>query len=156
MTSGRRLQLQVDLQVASRSRRLPTLGKVRRWIRSTLTATRGKRSIGVRLVDRAESRRLNATYRSRNHPTNVLSFPAPERQPAGERLLGDLVICAPVVAAEAREQGKPVDAHWAHLVVHGTLHLIGHDHERPKAARAMEAREVRILAGLGYPNPYVI
>ncbi|HZF16531.1 MAG TPA: rRNA maturation RNase YbeY [Steroidobacteraceae bacterium] len=156
MTTRGRLRLQVDLQVASRSRRLPTLGKVRRWIRSTLSAARGKRSIGVRVVDRAESRRLNSTYRSRNHATNVLSFPAPERQPAGERLLGDLVICAPVVTEEAREQGKPIDAHWAHLVVHGTLHLLGHDHERPKAARAMEAREIRILAGLGYSNPYRI
>lgn len=150
----RPLELTVDRQVSTRARRLPSTGQLRRWIASTLARQRGRRSIGVRLVGRTESRRLNATYRARNHATNVLSFAAPERQPGGERLLGDLVICAPVVAAEARAQGKAVDAHWAHLVVHGTLHLIGYDHERPRAARAMEAREVAILSRLGYPNPY--
>jgi len=155
-TRGRRLQLAVQMQIASRSRRLPSARKVRRWIESTLATQRGTRTIGVRLVDRSESRRLNATYRSSNRPTNVLSFSAPARQPGGERLLGDLVICAPVVAEEARAQGKEIDAHWAHLVVHGTLHLLGYGHERPRAARAMEAREVRILARLGYSNPYVI
>jgi probable rRNA maturation factor len=155
-TGARRLKLVVEMQVASRSRRVPTIGKLRRWIRTALTSGQGRRSIGVRLVDRAESRRLNSTYRSRKHATNVLSFVAPERQPRGERMLGDLVICAPVVAEEAREQGKAIDAHWAHLVVHGTLHLLGHDHARPRAARAMEAREIRILARLGYANPYLI
>jgi probable rRNA maturation factor len=143
------------MQVASRSTRVPSVRKVRRWIESALTTHRGRRSIGVRLVDRVESRRLNAAYRSRNRPTNVLSFLAPEHQPGGERLLGDLVICAPVVAEEARTQGKEIEAHWAHLVVHGTLHLLGYDHDRPRAARAMEAREVDILAKLGYSNPYI-
>lgn len=152
---ARRLRLTVEMQVATRSSELPTTHRVRRWIRQSLTAERGRRSVSIRLVDRPESRRLNTTYRARRNPTNVLSFRAPERQPAGERLLGDLVICAPVVAAEAREQGKAVDAHWAHLVVHGTLHLLGYDHERPRAARAMEAREVAILCKLGYSNPYV-
>jgi probable rRNA maturation factor len=152
----RHSRLSVEMQVASRSTRLPSARKVRRWIESALAPGRGRRSIGVRFVDRAESRRLNATYRSRNRPTNVLAFPAPAQQPAGERLLGDLVICAPVVAEEARAQGKDVDAHWAHLVVHGTLHLLGHDHDRRRAARDMEAREVRILAKLGYSNPYLI
>ena len=155
-TPRRRLQLSVAMQIASRSRRLPSARKVRRWIESALASQRGTRTIGVRLVDRSESRRLNATYRARNHPTNVLSFPAPARQPGGERQLGDLVICAPVVTAEARAQGKEVEAHWAHLVVHGTLHLLGYGHGRPRAARAMEAREVRILARLGYANPYFI
>jgi probable rRNA maturation factor len=144
------------MQVASRSRRVPTIGKMRHWIRSALGTKRGRCAVGVRLVDRAESRKLNSTYRSRNRPTNVLSFPAPVKQPGGERLLGDLVICAPVVAEEARTQGKTVEAHWAHLVVHGTLHLTGHDHDRPSAARAMEAREIRILARLGFTNPYLI
>jgi probable rRNA maturation factor len=150
----RALELTVDRQVATRALQLPSARQLRRWIGSTLTRQRGRRSIGVRLVGRSESRRLNAEYRARNRATNVLSFAAPARQPRGERLLGDLVICAPLVAAEARAQGKPVDAHWAHLVVHGTLHLIGYDHERPRAARAMEAREVAILARLGFPNPY--
>ncbi len=155
-SGARALRLTVDMQVATRSSSLPSVHRVRRWIRHALTAQRGRRSVSVRLVDRAESRRLNTAYRARRNPTNVLSFRAPVRQPAGERLLGDLVICAPVVTAEARVQGKAVDAHWAHLVVHGTLHLLGYDHERPRAARAMEAREVAILSRLGYSNPYVI
>jgi probable rRNA maturation factor len=154
--NGRRLRLNVEMQIASRAAQLPSAVKVRRWIASALRRHQGRRSIGVRLVDRAESRRLNAMFRARNHATNVLSFPAPALQPAAERLLGDLVICAPIVAEEARDQGKRAEAHWAHLVVHGTLHLLGYDHERPRAARAMEAREVNILAKLGYSNPYVI
>lgn len=153
-SAPRRLRLSVELQVASRTRDVPTLGKVRHWIRSALAPGRGTRSIGVRLVDRAEGRRLNSRYRAKDYASNVLSFPAPPRQPGRERLLGDLVICAPVVAAEARAQGKELEAHFAHLVVHGTLHLLGHDHERPPAARSMEAREIRILARLGYSNPY--
>ena len=152
----RHSRLSVEMQVASRSTRLPSARKVRRWIECALAPGRGRRSIGVRVVDRAESRRLNATYRSHDRPTNVLSFPGPRQQPAGEHLLGDLVICAPVVTEEARAQGKAVDAHWAHLIVHGTLHLLGHDHDRPRSARAMEAREIQILAKLGYCNPYLI
>ena len=152
---ARPLKLTVDRQIATRAARLPSTSKLRRWIASTLARHRGRRSIAVRLVDPAESRRLNATYRSRDRATNVLSFVAPVRQPGDERLLGDLVICAPVVAAEARAQGKTIEAHWAHLVVHGTLHLLGYDHARPRAARAMEAREVAILSRLGYANPYV-
>jgi probable rRNA maturation factor len=153
---AQRLRLTVDIQIASRSQRLPSPRKVRQWIASALKQHRGRRSIGVRLVDRREGCRLNATYRSRQRPTNVLSFSAPARQPGGERLLGDLVICAPVVAQEARAQGKALDAHWAHLIVHGTLHLLGYEHERPRAARVMEAREVAILSRLGYSNPYVL
>jgi probable rRNA maturation factor len=87
-------------------------------------------------------------------PTNVLSFPASTAEQAQSGALGDLVICAPVVAAEAREQGKPLVAHWAHMVVHGTLHLLGYDHELPRAARRMEGLEVEILRGLGYHDPY--
>jgi probable rRNA maturation factor len=98
---------------------------------------------------------LNRAYRGKDQATNVLSFPASrdERQYGGS--LGDLVICAPVVAAEARGQGKPLPAHWAHMVVHGVLHLHGHDHGRPRAARAMERLEVEILHGFGYQNPYL-
>jgi probable rRNA maturation factor len=121
----------------------------------------------VRVVGAAESRRLNAHYRGRDKPTNVLSFPpAPlppqvsgslpgrSRQGADTRPLGDLVICAQVVRAEAREQKKPLKAHWAHLVVHGALHLIGYDHEREAEARRMERREIVVLRRLGFANPY--
>jgi probable rRNA maturation factor len=111
--------------------------------------------LGVRVVGPAESRRLNRTYRGKDKPTNVLSFPASrqERELCGS--LGDLVVCAAVVATEAREQGKERAAHWAHMVVHGVLHLHGYDHERPRAARAMERLEVEILGGFGYQNPYL-
>jgi probable rRNA maturation factor len=129
--------------------------------------------LGVRVVGAAESRRLNARYRGKDKPTNVLSFPpyAPRasggrppskseekpvcRSPQGVgRPLGDLVICAQVVRTEAREQGKRLEAHWAHLVVHGALHLIGYDHEREAEAKRMERREVVVLRRLGFANPY--
>ena len=126
--------------------------------------------IGVRVVGSAESRRLNARYRGKDRPTNVLSFPPaplPGRMaspPAAHgprpddesRPLGDLVICAQVVRSEARAQGKPLEAHWAHLVVHGALHLIGYDHEREAEARRMERREIAVLRRLGFDNPYRI
>src|SRR5690606_33587076 len=103
------------------------------------------------VVGSAESRRLNRTWRGKDKPTNVLSFPAPATQ---SPLLGDLAICAPVVAREAREQGKSTQAHWAHMVVHGVLHLLGYDHELDRDAAIMEARETALLANFGYANPY--
>jgi probable rRNA maturation factor len=116
------------------------------------------REIGVSVVGPAESRRLNARYRGRDKPTNVLSFPVPELPSAaadGEpRPLGDLVICPQVLRTEAREQQKTLRAHWAHLVVHGSLHLIGYDHERNTEADRMERREIAVLRRLGFANPY--
>jgi probable rRNA maturation factor len=112
--------------------------------------------LGVRVVGSAESRRLNARYRGKDKPTNVLSFP-PAPLPdlaADSRPLGDLVICAQVVRSEAREQRKPLEAHWAHLVVHGALHLVGYDHEREAEAKRMERREITVLRRLGFANPY--
>jgi probable rRNA maturation factor len=109
------------------------------------------------VVGRTESRRLNARYRGRDKPTNVLSFPVaelPAGPPGPARPLGDLVICPEVLRAEAREQHKSLRAHWAHLVVHGTLHLAGYDHERPADANRMERREIAVLRRLGFPNPY--
>jgi probable rRNA maturation factor len=110
--------------------------------------------LGVRIVGLAESRRLDRDYRGKDQPTNVLSFPASREERAEDGALGDLVICAPVVAAEAREQGKALAAHWAHMVAHGTLHLLGYDHVSPRHARIMERLEVEILSGFGYPDPY--
>jgi probable rRNA maturation factor len=110
------------------------------------------------VVGPAESRRLNAQFRGRDKPTNVLSFPVAELPaPAAAdepRPLGDLVICPQVLRAEAREQKKSLRAHWAHLVVHGSLHLIGYDHERDTDADRMERREIAVLRRLGFPNPY--
>lgn len=121
--------------------------------------------IAIRIVSAAESRRLNRTWRGKDKPTNVLSFPLhshslpPSARGRGQTQaasapLGDLAICAPVVAREAREQGKSPHAHWAHMVVHGVLHLLGYDHEIDRDAAIMEAREVAILAHFGYANPY--
>ncbi|MHA1568741.1 MAG: rRNA maturation RNase YbeY [Alphaproteobacteria bacterium] len=129
---------------------------IRRWVEAVLAdAGRiGTPELTVRIVDEDEIRALNQTYRHQTGSTNVLSFPFEAPPEVDLDLLGDLVIAAPVVAREAREQGKTETAHWAHLIVHGTLHLLGLDHQTPAAAEAMEAREVRILQALDFPNPY--
>ena len=106
------------------------------------------------VVGAPESRLLNCRFRGRDRPTNVLSFPAAAQPGPGVPALGDLVICPRVLRAEARAQAKPLRAHWAHLVVHGTLHLLGYDHERARDARRMERREIAVLRGLGFANPY--
>jgi probable rRNA maturation factor len=139
-----RLQVEVQRRVRTWA---PRAGDIATWAGMAL-GRRASGELGVRVVGSAESRRLNARYRGKDKPTNVLSF-------VGDaRLLGDLVICAAVVRSEAREQGKSLQAHWAHLVVHGALHLIGYDHEREAAAKRMERREVAILRRLGFANPY--
>ena len=145
----------VAVQYASRARFMPPRPAVEGWVRAALRSRRAGAELTVRIVGREEGRRLNEGFRGRAAPTNVLSFPfeAPPGAPAtGE--LGDVVLCAPVVNREARTQGKPRADHWAHLVVHGVLHLLGFDHDRPDAARRMEGLERRILAGLGIPDPY--
>ena len=112
--------------------------------------------MSVLLVSERRSRTLNARYRGRDKSTNVLSVPVPPVLARSAGCLGDLVICPAVLRAEAREQHKPVRAHWAHMVVHGLLHLMGYDHERERDAQRMERREVRVLRRLGFANPYLI
>jgi probable rRNA maturation factor len=127
------------------------------WARAALGAgprTAARTVLGVRVVGTARSRTLNARYRRRDRPTNVLSFEGAGRMPDGSTFLGELVITAPVVAREARLQGKTLQAHWAHLTVHGVLHLLGFDHERRAEARKMEAMEIQILDRLGFSDPY--
>jgi probable rRNA maturation factor len=112
----------------------------------------------IRVVGAGESRRLNRAWRGKDKPTNVLSFPAQDEsfQHMGEPVpLGDLAICAPIVAREAREQAKPARAHWAHMVVHGVLHLVGYDHENDADADQMEGEEISILERMGFDNPYL-
>ena len=148
-------KLQVEVQRRVRTW-VPRAGDIAVWAGMAL-GRRAAGELGVRVVGSAESRRLNARYRGKDKPTNVLSFSPPYALRAsggGPSLLGDLIICAPVVRAEAREQGKPLRAHWAHLVVHGALHLIGYDHEREAEAKRMERREVTVLRRLGFANPY--
>ncbi|MFZ5654038.1 MAG: rRNA maturation RNase YbeY [Pseudomonadota bacterium] len=138
---------------------VPEPARLRAWLRAALRHQgRQRAAICVRIVGEAEGRELNTRYRLRDparaRATNVLSFPADLPAWVDDPLLGDLVICAPVVAREAAEQGKPAAAHWAHLVVHGALHLLGHDHQDDTAAERMEALETEILGALGFPPPY--
>lgn len=134
---------------------LPAASSVRRWVEAALAGYRRTVEIHVRYVDSDEGRALNRDYRGKDYATNVLSFPAELPEGVRSPLLGDLVICAPVVALEALGQDKRLAHHHAHLVVHGCLHLLGMDHERSEAeAEAMEARERSILARLGIPDPY--
>ena len=109
----------------------------------------------IRVVDANESQELNKTFRGKDYPTNVLSFPADIQLPEGPTILGDIAICLPVVKREADEQSKRFDQHFAHMVVHGCLHLMGYDHEDMHDADQMEAKEIGILENLGYPNPYL-
>lgn len=131
--------------------RAPTNGRIRSWAREALGARGRGVELAVSIVGSAEAHRLNARWRGRDYATNVLSFPVPGPE---RRILGDVVICADVVRREAREQGKRLDAHWAHLVIHGVLHLMGYDHVRETDARLMEGRERRVLKALGFPDPY--
>ena len=148
------MSVEVDVQYAATSEGLPGAEEIRAWTRAAIAGRRVDAEVSVRVVDEAEITRLNRTFRGRDQPSNVLAFPF-DKMPAVEiPLLGDVVICAPVVSREASEQGKAECAHWAHLVVHGTLHLLGYDHEEPADAEIMEQTEKDILRSLGYGDPY--
>ena len=143
----------IELQIASDASALPTGEQVATWV-SAARLDDGDATIVVRIVDEPESRQLNRDFRGKDKPTNVLSFPFEPPTGIPEEHLGDLVICAPVVFHEAREQQKQPEAHWAHMVVHGVLHLQGLDHQNSEEAEEMESLERQILARLGYSDPY--
>ncbi len=154
-------KLTMTVQYGARARGLPTRAQLRRWAHAALHDSRaapGRKArvverdvrVTVRIVGGSEGRALNRSFRGRDYATNVLSFRMRDR-PALE---GDLALCAPVIAREARAQGKRLAAHYAHLVVHGVLHLQGHDHDTRREARRMERRESRIVTALGFPDPY--
>lgn len=147
------MPVRISVQRACRTAR-PSRSQILRWAKRALKGRRADATLTVRIVDAAEGARLNSTWRHKTGPTNVLSFPASGLEQVAPELLGDIVICAPVVEAEAVAQGKSAEAHWAHLVVHGTLHLLGFDHLEATAARDMESLETRLLSELGYPDPY--
>ena len=148
-----RLHLSVQYGVARTG--LPAKSTIRRWARAALKGMRRRHAaLGVRIVGSAESEIYNAQFRHHRSPTNVLAFPFAAPPGARSEFLGDLVICAPVVRREARTQHKSVMAHWAHIVVHGILHLRGYYHQNRQDARAMEKMEIRILKKLGYASPY--
>jgi probable rRNA maturation factor len=148
------VKLSLDLQVAARGR-VPGAAQFRRWARAALDGRRRNVTLAVRVVEARESAALNRRYRRKAGATNVLSFPFEAPPGVQSPLLGDLVICAPVVRREAEAQGKAESAHWAHMVVHGIMHLRGYDHDNHRDADVMERREIRILRSLGYPNPYL-
>jgi probable rRNA maturation factor len=142
-------KLSITIQYASNQTNLPTQNQFRKWAKA---AIRVDTEVTIRLVDEDEGRALNKTYRGKDYATNVLTFPLTEEP----HLVGDIIICAPVVAAESLEQNKPLEAHFAHLTVHGILHLHGYDHEIEAQAELMESLETAIVSKLGYANPYLI
>ncbi|MNF35814.1 Endoribonuclease YbeY [compost metagenome] len=147
--------LELDLQVATQAADLPSEAQFRSWCEIALRQRTADSELTIRLVDESEGRELNHTYRQRDYATNVLSFPADVPDELLDiPLLGDLVICVPVVEREALEQEKTPEAHWAHLVIHGCLHLLGYDHIDDAEAEEMEALERTLLAELGHPDPY--
>ncbi len=138
---------------------IPDRDALVRWAEAALRRAgidAGRRELTVRIVGEAEGRELNAGWRGKDRPTNVLAFPGGEPGLTGDadHPLGDLVVCAPVVARESAEQGKTAESHWCHMIVHGTLHLVGYDHQTPDEAARMEGLEREILAELGHPDPY--
>jgi probable rRNA maturation factor len=152
--------IELDLQNALQQQPpgLPAEVDFERWVAAALHgsgAARDETQLTIRLVDEAEITELNATYRHQDKATNVLSFPFEAPPGVDIPLLGDIIICAAVVAREADEQGKPLKAHWAHMVIHGTLHLLGYDHIDDAEAELMEGLEIALLSGLGYANPYI-
>ena len=148
------MALRIHVERVSALPRLPSERSLRAWAHAALAGRREDAELCIRVVDEAEMQALNARYRGKDYPTNVLSFPAEFPRGVKLPLLGDIVLCAGVVRHEAQEQRKPERAHWAHMVVHGTLHLLGLDHQRPRQASHMEGLERRILGAMGLPDPY--
>jgi len=144
----------IDIQYASEADS-PNEESFRRWADAALENQSCHRELTIRVADADEIQQLNRDYRGKDYATNVLSFCAELPDDIDIPLLGDIIICPQVVAIEAREQNKPLDAHWAHMVVHGVLHLLGYDHIDDSEAEEMEAFEIAILAKLGYADPYL-
>lgn len=146
--------MQVNIQIVTEDDKVPRVEDIINWAKHALQLRSDALEMTVRVVDIEEGRRLNERWRKVSGPTNVLSFPVDDLKVL-PRLLGDVVICAPVANAEARRDGKTADAHWAHLVIHGTLHLLGYDHINPADAAEMEQLERTLLDDLRYPDPYL-
>ena len=146
----------IDLQIACEQETcLPTAEQIEQWATAAVQPQSDEVEMTVRIVDEAESHELNLNYRGKDRPTNVLSFPFECPDEVELPLLGDLVICRQVVEREAQEQDKPVMAHWAHMVVHGSLHLLGYDHIEDDEAEEMESLETQIMTGLDFADPYL-
>ena len=148
------MTLEVAVQIASEEDDLPDPECIRTWVDTAVGDLREDAELTIRIVDEQESAELNGRYRQKAGPTNVLSFPFESPPGVTVSLLGDIVVCAPVVRREASEQSKSLNSHWAHMIVHGALHLLGYTHERDEDAEEMEAKETHILGRLGFDNPY--
>lgn len=148
------MTLALDVQYAVQGDGVPGEPQIRLWAEAALKGLKDDAEMTVRITDAVEITELNSTYRHKNYATNVLSFPADLPEELGVPLLGDVVVCSEVVAREAAEQNKTLEAHWAHMIVHGTLHLLGYDHINDEEAVEMEGLESRILTQLGYQDPY--
>jgi probable rRNA maturation factor len=154
------MELFVDLQIATENeQQLPALSAIEQWIETAIiagsSAPQEEAELTVRIVDIAESQQLNFQYRDKKKPTNVLSFPFQNPPGITLPLLGDLVVCKKVVESEALEQNKTLTEHWAHMLIHGTLHLLGYDHIDPQEALEMESLETKLLIELGFSDPYL-
>ncbi len=148
------MAIKLDLQIIAPQYTIPTRQQFKTWVAAALQNHPEKNELAIRIVDVAESAELNQTYRHKQGPTNVLSFPFSAPPGVAPELLGDIIICAPLVQQEASAANKPLIDHWAHLVVHGVLHLLGYDHINDQDATVMENLETKILAQLGFPDPY--
>lgn len=147
----------VDLQIVPKCPDIPNRFLIQRWVNETLKKYLANAEVCIRVVDTGEIQQLNAQYRKQNKPTNVLSFPCvlPDAVALDKSFIGDIIICAEVIAQQAQAQNKTVESHWAHMVIHGLLHLMGLDHQTEAEAVLMESKEIEILHDLGYPNPYL-
>lgn len=146
----------IIIQTESKRAFVPSAVKIKHWTKAALRHKRKRGEVTIRLVGKKEIQALNKTYRHKDKPTNILSFRSelPKDLPLKIPLLGDLVICSAIVNEEAKEQGKAPEAHWAHIVIHGALHLLGYDHESEADALLMEGKEIRLLKACGFSNPY--
>jgi probable rRNA maturation factor len=148
------MNLYLDIQNASSAALIPEEPDFMQWVEMALEGRRDEAELCIRIVDKAESQTLNKTYRHKDKPTNVLSFPFEAPEGVELELLGDLIICAPILEEEAIRQHKSLHDHWAHIVIHGTLHLLGYDHLSDQQAEAMESLETTLLARLNIDDPY--
>lgn len=150
------MKIKINIQRAITIPEIPTDRKIRKWVKTALNDRGKDTELTVRIVDIDEGTQLNRRWRKARGPTNVLSFPAEDVEQFVPGLLGDIVICAPVVNNESKQQNKPVEAHWAHMVIHGVLHLLGHEHDNSEDAEKMESIEIALLESLGFRNPYLL
>lgn len=144
----------LDIQSASTSEDAPDEQSIKRWVGAVIDSNQGDTELSVRIVDEPEGKLLNETYRGTSGATNVLSFPFENQTPEPLPLIGDIVVCAPIVEREAQQQNKDLNAHWAHMIIHGVLHLLGYDHQNDSEAAVMEGLETEIMQKLGFPPPY--